>query len=321
MKFTLTDLGTFGGTWSAANAINSNGQVVGTFGSASDQFCFSWQQGSKTLTFADETSPRFCDARAVDFDGTIAGGMKTPNTFSRVGAFRRDPNGQITIVSHQRNADSWGLGVAKGTVVGLSANQAVKWDSAGIATTLVNAPYGYAQANGINSMGQIVGFTQQGSGSFLSWVWQNGSLTNLPEFVPTWGTNAWAINDHGVVVGGGTQTYAGGICVAIWYGGAPTNLGCGPWGLAISSDNWVVGGGRIWNWCTSGCARLSVPDFSCSLTDLNTLLDSSGAGWVVMTATGINDKHQIVGWGKSPRDGQNHAILLTPNNLPLCYPT
>jgi len=39
----------------------------------------------------------------------------------------------------------------------------------------------------------------------------------------------------------------------------------------------------------------------------------------LIEATGINDTHQIVGYGRAP-NGEQHAFLLTPNNLPLCYP-
>jgi probable HAF family extracellular repeat protein len=46
------------------------------------------------------------------------------------------------------------------------------------------------------------------------------------------------------------------------------------------------------------------------LTDLNTLLDGSGAGWSLTSAQGINDLGQIVGYGTI--GGQTHAFLLTP---------
>ena len=52
---------------------------------------------------------------------------------------------------------------------------------------------------------------------------------------------------------------------------------------------------------------------------LDTLLDSSGAGWTLTQAAGINDSHQIVGYGRAP-NGEQHAFLLTPNNQQLCYP-
>jgi hypothetical protein len=38
----------------------------------------------------------------------------------------------------------------------------------------------------------------------------------------------------------------------------------------------------------------------CSVADVNTLLDSSGAGWVLWEAAGINDNHQIVAMASLP---------------------
>lgn len=46
------------------------------------------------------------------------------------------------------------------------------------------------------------------------------------------------------------------------------------------------------------------------MTDLNTLLDGSGAGWTLNWANDINDLGQIVGIGTI--GGQTHAFLLTP---------
>jgi hypothetical protein len=71
----------------------------------------------------------------------------------------------------------------------------------------------------------------------------------------------------------------------------------------------------------AGVALLRVSDPNCPQTvSLNSLLDSSGAGWSVNAAYGINDSHQIAGQGLAP-NGQYHAILLTQaNNMPLCYP-
>ncbi len=48
------------------------------------------------------------------------------------------------------------------------------------------------------------------------------------------------------------------------------------------------------------------------LYDLNTLI-ALGSGWSMTTATGINDKGQIVGYATDP-SGQYHALLLTPTD-------
>jgi probable HAF family extracellular repeat protein len=45
------------------------------------------------------------------------------------------------------------------------------------------------------------------------------------------------------------------------------------------------------------------------MVDLNTLLDSSGAGWTLLSAASINDLGQIVGYGINP-SGNTEAFLL-----------
>jgi hypothetical protein len=345
LRFTLTDLGTFGGAASAAHAINNRGQVVGTFGIPNGRMCFLWQSGATPITFGGDAKPQFCDARAIGVDGTIAGSIRTQKTGSTLGAFRRDPTGTVNLLTPLPGSGahgtsySWGFGVYKKTVVGLSKDQAVRWDSLGNINT-VFLPGVWSQANGLNSRGQVVGVRVGpcggGSGG-CGWMWENGSLADLP--TGNYGSSANAINNNGFVVGynWNSSNNFSDSCAAQWYVGTLTELACG-WfeALANSSDNWVVGGIQedyitcsaytfidcIDNCSLPGnaCALLVVPDPACSPTNLNTLLDASGSGWNIVSGTGINDSHQIVGWGNSPVDGQLHAILLTPNNLPLCYP-
>ena len=334
LRFTLTDLGSFGGNGSRAFAINNKGRVVGTafFSNPNRAMCFSWQAGSTPILFSIDPKSMGCDARAVGPDGTIAGGAGNPEDPNMSIAFRRDPTGRISLLKPLGgDAESKGFGVLKQTVVGYSYDEianttsAVKWESDGTLTQLAS---GASVATGINSLGKIVGWTATlgggSQGSIQPWVWYNGSLKNLSVWTPN-GAAAWAINTNGFVAGG---AYDAGYLLygALWNSvarGTPlTILGYnnGAQGLAISSDNWVVGGGYWLAPCTPGCPSLSVPDLSCSLTDLNTLLDASGAGWYIAYATGINDSHQIAAWARRISTGEEHAVLLTPNNLPLCYP-
>ncbi|MBX3411469.1 MAG: hypothetical protein KF708_02035 [Pirellulales bacterium] len=55
------------------------------------------------------------------------------------------------------------------------------------------------------------------------------------------------------------------------------------------------------------------PDALPVAIDLNTVVDSSGAGWILQYATDVNDHGQIVGYGRNP-SGQTEAFLLTPKN-------
>ncbi len=334
LRFTLTDLGTFGGISSEAKAINNRGQVVGTFATPKGPMCFLWQQGVAPITFNGDT---FCDLLAVGPDGTAAGTMQITKYGSALVAFRRDPSGSIRILTPlPGGGNSWGFGVAKKTVVGKSAGQAVRWDSYGNVTAIGSGP---SEAIGINSNLQIVGWAID-SVSMLpqSWLWQNGNLTNLPPLSRGQANFAWAINDNAFTVGADVVPNMG-MCPALWQGAAVTTFPCvvqpnwagqHQYAVGISSDNWIVATG-VRSYAHDICfyincgsylsSVLIVPDPSCSPTDFNSLLDVSSAAWAVQGIWGINDQHQVVGYGRLYGNGQPHAILLTPNNLPLCYPT
>lgn len=78
-------------------------------------------------------------------------------------------------------------------------------------------------------------------------------------------------------------------------------------GNAINNNGQVVGN----SYKVTG-AQAAFLYSSNTMTDLNTILDSSGTGWNLTEARGINDWGQIVGTGTI--NGQTHAYLLTDVN-------
>jgi hypothetical protein len=162
------------------------------------------------------------------------------------------------------------------------------------------------------------------------WVWRNGVFNFLatpPSFQFVIYGEAFAINDRSFVVGGGSFDNKTDLnaCAEVWNSLVPTGQpallpncvanDAAPSGMSISADNWIVGYGH---WIPRYPPFIYVPDLGCQLTDLNTLLDASGKGWSLVSANGINSRHQVAGSGISPVDGQRHAVLLTPNDAPLC---
>ena len=75
-------------------------------------------------------------------------------------------------IAHGIN-DSWGYGVVKKTVVGMSKEQAAKWDSTGAVVAL--SPGVWSEAYGVNSSGQTVG-TVVRSGLGHAGLWQNPAI-------------------------------------------------------------------------------------------------------------------------------------------------
>ena len=333
LKFSLRDLNTdlknsFGASQSTANAINNNGQITGNFLFKSDQQCFYFPATGSPQAFYVRGTPVTCDARGIDAAGSIAGSGWTNLNLYR--AFRRNSKGTLsTLQPDTPEHNSYGYGISNGIVVGTmgpNPYQAAKWDLTGAVTNLYPYPYLDYVATGINSSGQVVGYSSTVD-NYNNLIYDgfsivNGNITALccPNSL------ANAVNANGYIVGV-SDSWTHCPEVFIWYGSGDTDLGdCPGTALGISSDNWIVGytglqsGTNCSDWGTSGScsAFLAASTTNCTgLWDLNTLLDASGAGWVLKEATGINDSHQIVGYGVTP-NGEHHAFLLTSNNKPLC---
>ncbi len=118
-----------------------------------------------------------------------------------------------------------------------------------------------------------------------------------------------AINPAGQAVGESDLT--NGNTHAFLYDGSMRDLGT--LGGTYSSASWLNARGDV-----CGVSSLTNGDdhgffyTGGKMYDLNTLLDSTSAGWIVSGAWSMNDAGQIVGSGTDPVTGESHAILLTP---------
>ncbi len=154
-----------GGKLSSANAINAAGVVVGNSRDASN------------LTFA------------VRYDGTL-------HQLATLGA---------------NFGSAFGINDA-GLVVGYSMNvsnqaHATAWTSDATAVDLGTLGGTLSQALAVSNNGTIVGMSRTAAGATHACMWQGGTLTDLNDLIdPASGwvlETAYAVNDHGVVVGDG----------------------------------------------------------------------------------------------------------------------
>lgn len=172
---------------------------------------------------------------------------------------------------------------------------------------------GYA----INDLGQIAG---RNNDNACFWSKATG-LVNLPTLGGGPVTEAFGINNSGVVVGGSPGP-DGEMHAVRWEGYAIQDLGLlllpgippAPsrhwWtrAKAINSSGVIVGEaggyGAAWRWDPG----------SQTMVDLNTLIDPLVyPGVSLSVANGINDVGQIVGYGSVSTDpGHEHAFILTP---------
>lgn len=335
LRYNLTDLQAYmtgtSITSSVAFAINPNGLVTGDYVDGSSQYCFIYypptrlRRSGQVVSFSS-LAPFWCDARAVDSWGDVAGSMHMSNGL--VNAFLRQTNGTITTFPSLYGFNSFGFGVDDYKEVVGEMDQyvdpstytyATRWSPNGTAVNLNPFPVSddYSQALSTNPSGSAVVVNVS---NWYPYIWPS-SLANQPYCangpelgeIPVYGS---AVNANGHEVG--KMWCFDGSHAVLWANGAFTDLGFpDSRASAISSDDWIVG----WSAAFSGGApTLRVSDPSCPLmVNLNSLLDSTGAGWTVVYAYGINTAHQIVGQAKDSA-GKLHAVLLTPdNNLPLCH--
>lgn len=303
--YTLVSLGTLGGTESRAYGINEQGQVVGE--ACSTQQCripFIWNSGTMTALEGPGV------AHAIDETGTVVG-----TTQARAGMWQ---NGKLTVLY----GNTPNVGPANGSAWAHSVNRNGEIVGAWIGGFCTrNCPWGGFRwrngeiaefplfAHAINNNGQIAGFRYINMATPQAAILENGQIRDI---APP-GSAAYDINDRGEAVGFSTQQ--SGSPAFRWHNGTATNLGVlrgRNLGRAygINNQGQIVGasGG------TGGDFSMSSPRAflwqNDRLTDLNHLFVDDV--WVFEDARAINDRGQIVGFGRNRNSGAVGALLLNP---------
>ena len=225
----LSDLGTFGygngqPPFSEATSINNDGTIVGHAQSpAAGQVPFMFSRGIPTqlsyaAPYAYGASPTM-----INDNGDIAGSIQisdpTLGLTNRPVMWQNGVEQDLTDVIH-----SGGYGFANcinvsGTVL-LNLNQGGGcwlWNSS--SSPIQIGTNGNFQGLWMNDAGTVVGTKSVNGGSTVSYVWSNGTLTNLN--IPGNDNTPYCINNHGDVVGGARGTSTGAY---LYTGGKVTDL-------------------------------------------------------------------------------------------------
>jgi probable HAF family extracellular repeat protein len=309
-RFRITDLGALGGGTSSATGISNAGFVSGVSGHA-----VRWSPGATRPTdLGLLPGGGHSVANGVNDVGQVAGtadrtngGFGYPVRWSAAGDIQ-DLGGPVTnrlgagnaidpagrVAGGQRPADSEG------------AELGIRYGVDGAPTEL--GP-DLGMAHGIDIRGAVVG----GAFSGPAYLWRNGAVTLLPPLSSAGGATAYAVNASGVVVGSSASADDFGTHAVRWVGGSPTDLGTIA-GLRFSTATAVNAAGQVVGTADPGCSPCPAPQAwlwepGRTITPLNGLLPA-GSGWTLHSATGINDRGQIVGTGDHA--GVERAYLLTP---------
>ncbi len=321
-QYLITDLGTLGGTESAAFAINGNGQVVGysTTGQVDTngiaiRHAFLYSNGK--MTDLGSLGGTYSVANSINDSGIVVGysytsGLNNQHAFVYQNGQMTDLNGPLgTETSEARGINGQGQVVGSATLYDKDGNLVNRGFELMGSQSQTNIPGDLeGSASAINASGQIAGTAYlNGPDSYHAYLFDNGTTTDL---MTLGGLNsaATALNRDGNVVGyseiaGSTRAqhaflYMGGQMIDLKTLGGSTSSA-----LAINNANQVVGRSDV-----GGGVFHAFLYENGAMIDLNSLIDPN-SGWTLLSATGINDTGQIVGIGMNAQ-GQLHGYLLDP---------
>lgn len=296
-----------------AYGINDSGIVVGS----SYQGAMIWNNGNATLI----PNTYHGTASAINNSGEIVGTMMLPGNTPTATVWQATPTGAnfVANLPAAGTVSAFASGVNNAGVVVGGFQGATVWH--GSTATLLNDPGTTinSQANGINASGVIVGTA--GSSPDKSYItdaleWTGSTATVLPGL--GLGSSANAINNAGVVVGASNINPNNFDSTAVeWKGGKVITLNS--LGGAQSQANAINNQGQVVGFSTNAAGTSFATLWNgATAINLNNYLPSSvtQAGWVLQSATGINNQGWITGDMLNTNTYENDAFLLKVAPVP-----
>jgi hypothetical protein len=231
---------------------------------------------------------------------------------------------QVANFDHYVQASARGIN-DRGQVVGNTGDTAVVWTpngSGGYQVTPLGVDLGWTIGSGegaaINNAG--AGLMSQVYNSYRTGYSTGVGHTSLVPDQAGYTLVGTAINDSAAVVGYGVYNCGGYSCLRpyVWQGAEFSFL------PAIDSSTGISATPRALNEAGQAVGEMYYAGYDMravlwtqgpggwSLTDLNSLNPTGSNFWSLSTATDVNERGQIVGFGSVNGDWRPHAFLLTP---------
>lgn len=297
--YSVTDLGTLGGTSSAATALNDNGHVVGYSTLAGGETrAFFWTPGGG-LQDLGALGPGNSQAFDVNNNDNVVGVTSDQ-------AFRWTPGSgmvwiDITNIGSARGLNANNEAVGYRGFVNLPFESRLRtWTAADVAAT----PYLFSNIRGfaVNDLGQFVGTDPTSSIG----MYGTGAIpfTFTGSFIPT------DLNNNRLITGADIASGIATRVAAVLDFDTNTTIHLGKLNSSDASSNalGINQAGTIVG--SSGASGAFITDTNLSLLSLTALLDPAFNGWTILSADDINNVGQIAGIGLY--NGEQHAVLLTP---------
>jgi len=340
-QYTVTDIGTLGGTFSLPGGINNGGDIEGfsTLPGDTAVHAFLWQKGVMTDLgtlggLNSLASWRLNERAEVGGDAETSTPDPLGEDFCAFGTHLICPpsvwqKGVPTPLPTLGGNNGFATGVnSRGEVVGQAENSTpdrtceapqvlqfkpVVWEKGRVQElpTLIGDSAGAAFT--INDRGQIAGASGSCTTAFHAVLWQDGTVINLGSLGGT--VNLLGdINNQGQVTGFSNPPGDATIHAFLWQNGVMTDLGTlpgdvGSSGDGINSKGQVVGG----SFDVDGNTRAIIWENGV-MTDLNTLIPVDSPLFLIEATGTINSRGQIAGIALQTSTGELHGFLLTPSN-------